>query len=131
MSLSVIIVEDNATSANIAARQLQFLGFDPQVAETGQDGWNLIHKVNPILVVIDERLPDMSGIDLIRSLREENPDLTVIMSTVVDDEKAIKRAFASGCNYYCIKPNGLKKLCSEHNSIDEMLNPNAQETYSK
>jgi DNA-binding response OmpR family regulator len=131
MSFPAVVVEDNATSADIAVRHLESIGFTAQVADTAHSGWDLIQQVNPALVIIDERLPDMSGIELIRSLREQNADLTVIMSTVVDDESAIRHAFEAGCNYYCIKPNGLKQLCLKRNSPDAVLNANAQELFTK
>jgi DNA-binding response OmpR family regulator len=131
MALPAVIVEDNATSADIALRQLAPFGFEAQIAETAQDGWSLIQQVNPVLVVIDERLPDMSGIELIRQLRETNADLAIIMSTIVDDEGAINNAFSAGCNFYCIKPNGLKKLFLKRNNAQQLINATAQELYSK
>jgi len=131
MSYTAVIVEDNATSADITVRQLEAMGFATHVADSAEAGWNLAQEINPELMVVDERLPDLSGTELIRSLRANMPDVTVIMSTIVDDERAIRNAFAAGCNYYAIKPNGLLKLCKSFTSPESLLNTQAQELFSK
>jgi DNA-binding response OmpR family regulator len=131
MALLAVIVEDNATSADIAVRQLESIGFETRVADTAESGMEMIQVTNPDLIVVDERLPDQSGIEMIRALREYLPDLTIIMSTIVDDERTIKSAFAAGCNYYAIKPNGLLRLCKSFTSAEMMLNTSAQELFAQ
>jgi DNA-binding response OmpR family regulator len=131
MAPLAVIVEDNATSADIAVRQLESIGFATRVADTAQTGMDLIQQTNPDLVVIDERLPDLSGIDMIRTLREQLPNLTVVMSTIVDDERTIKSAFAAGCNYFAIKPNGLLRMCRTLNSPERLLNTQAHELFAQ
>src|SRR5436190_19546521 len=120
-----VIVEDNVTNADIVMRHLQAIGFTTYTAETAEDGRAVIQRVNPSLVVIDERLPDISGTELIRMVREERPEITVVMLTIVDDESAINKAFQAGCNYYAIKPNGFRKLCANKAKPEQFLNASA------
>src|SRR5690606_23291180 len=104
---TVVIVEDNATSADIIARQMEAVGFQERhIVGTAQEGLALAQQLQPDLMVIDERLPDASGTDLLRTVKEQQPGITLIMCTVVDDEGMMQAAFAAGCNYYAVKPNG-------------------------
>jgi DNA-binding NarL/FixJ family response regulator len=73
------------------------------------------------------KTPDASGTDLLKQLREEHTDATMIISTVVDDEGQIQRSFAAGANYYVVKPNGLRKLLADRNSPDLLLDPVGQQ----
>jgi len=131
MAPIAVIVEDNATSADITVRQLEAIGFKTHVADTAQAGIELIEATDPALVVVDERLPDQSGIDVIRMLRENLPNLTIVMSTIVDDERTIKSAFAAGCNYYAIKPNGLLRMCKSYTTPEELMNVSAKELFAQ
>jgi DNA-binding response OmpR family regulator len=130
MSSIAVIVEDNSTSADLIARQLQAVGFNEAlISETAEEGITLIEETSPNLVVIDERLPDASGTELIRMVRDQMPDVAIIMCTVVDDESLMEAAFAAGCNYYTVKPNGLRHLCSQRGSVEDLLDLRAQEVY--
>lgn len=130
MSNTVVIIEDHPTSADVAARQLASVGFsESHLAETAADGLALIEQVQPGLIVIDERLPDASGTELTRVIRQHQPGVTIIMSTVVDDEGMMQEAFAAGCNFYAVKPNGLRRLCAQRTSAAQLLDAGAQEIY--
>jgi DNA-binding response OmpR family regulator len=117
-----VVIEDNPTSADIICRQLSALGFEETyVSSTAEGGMELVQRVRPQIVIVDERLPDASGTELVRALRIFDPNLVVAMCTVIDDEVTIQEAFEAGCNYYVVKPNGLRRLCSELKSPEAML----------
>jgi two-component system response regulator DctR len=130
MSANAVIIEDNAISADLIARQLQAIGFqETLITGTGEEGLDATRQMRPQLVVIDERLPDSSGTELIRMVRHELPHVTVVMCTVVDDESVMEAAFAAGCNYYTVKPNGFRHLCAKRSTLDQIFDLNAQEVY--
>lgn len=125
-----VIVEDNPNLANDICRQLSALGFsETYVSGTAEGGMELVQRVHPQLVIVDERLPDASGTDLVRSLRAYDPNLTVALTTVIDDESAIQEAFEAGCNYYLVKPNALRTLCSELQSPEAVLKVETQRVF--
>jgi DNA-binding response OmpR family regulator len=122
-----VVIEDNPTSADIICRQLSALGFsETHVSGTAEGGMQLVQRVRPQLVIVDERLPDASGTELVRALRIFDPNLVVAMCTVIDDEVTIQEAFEAGCNYYVVKPNGLRRLCNERQSPEALLNADSQ-----
>jgi DNA-binding response OmpR family regulator len=124
-----LIVEDDYTAADVMARQFEKAGFAVSVGYTAEEGYRLAEETMPMLVVIDERLPDASGVELLSSLRPNLPDATFVVATVVDDEGLMTRAFDMGCNYYVLKPNGLKKLYEACSNPEQLLNPNAKELF--
>jgi DNA-binding response OmpR family regulator len=122
-----VVIEDNPTSADIICRQLSALGFsETHVSGTAEGGMELVQRVRPQLVIVDERLPDASGTELVRALRIFDPNLVVAMCTVIDDEVTIQEAFEAGCNYYVVKPNGLRQLCNERQSPEAILKADSQ-----
>lgn len=128
--MKVVIVEDNVTSADLIARQLSTLGnLEIHFAETAADGMHLVEAQQPEFLIVDERLPDVSGIDLIREARRQNNEVMIIMCTVVDDDDTINAAFEVGCNFYTIKPNGLRRLCEQYPALDTLYSQSNQEIY--
>ena len=130
MSASAVIIEDNAVSADLIARQLQAIGFAQTVIfGTAEEGLDATRQAQPHLVVIDERLPDASGTELVRVVKQEMPGVAVIMCTVVDDESVMEAAFAAGCNFYTVKPNGFRNLCANRRTPEQLFDLQAQEVY--
>ncbi len=57
------------------------LGLELRTASTGQEGLDLIESWEPDLLLLDYKLPDISGLDILRSLAQEDRDLLTIMIT--------------------------------------------------
>ena len=78
----------------------------------GPDGSGLVNKGRPLLVLLDLNLPDMSGIDILKRLKE-NEHLRVspvVVLTTTDDKSEIQRCYDLGCNVYITKPVEMSKL---------------------
>lgn len=65
----MLLVEDNDVLAEAIAEFLRLSGLNPQVAGTGEDALQAVRTFRPEIVLCDLRLPDMSGLDLLRTLR--------------------------------------------------------------
>jgi two-component system response regulator DctR len=126
----VVVIEDNPTTADITSRLLYAVGFDEiYLTSTAEEGMALVQRVRPQLIIVDERLPDASGTELVRSIRTYDPTLTIAMSTVLDDAAVMHAAFEAGCNYYLVKSGGLRKLCQAYPTPDQIINPKAHEFF--
>ncbi len=75
-------------------------------------------KLKPNLVLMDIDIPGPSGIDGLRLIRKEYPDLPVIMLTVFDDNKHVLEAILAGASGYLLKKDVARKL---FNALDEVL----------
>src|SRR5262249_14958104 len=79
-------------------------------AATGREAIALYREMRPDVVLMDLRLPDMSGIDTMIAIRGEFPDARIIMLTTFEGDVEIKRALAAGARGYMLKsmpPNEL------------------------
>jgi CheY-like chemotaxis protein len=72
----------------------------------GGDGSGLAHKGEALLVLLDLNLPDMTGIEILRRVKESRhlKATPVVVLTTTDDSVEIKRCYELGCNVYVTKP---------------------------
>lgn len=101
------LIEKNIRRAGVNNEILPFqTGSDAMKFMFGADGTGRTYKGKPFLVLLDLNLPDMSGIDILRKIKE-NENLKrspVIVLTTTDDEEEIQRCYDLGCNVYITKP---------------------------
>jgi DNA-binding NarL/FixJ family response regulator len=82
------------------------------VASTGAEGIALAHQLQPDVVLMDLRLPDMSGIAAIATIREQRPDARVLMLTTFEGDVEVQRALAAGARAYVLKSSSPEELVS-------------------
>jgi DNA-binding NarL/FixJ family response regulator len=75
--------------------------------ENGREALASILTHPPDVVLMDIRLPDISGIDCTRRLTSGLPDLRVVMISALDDRQTIQDAIEAGCHGYLTKPFGV------------------------
>ena len=102
----ILIVEDEAALARLVQWQLQSAGFESQAVTTGKEALTVASEHWPDLVILDLRLPDMSGYDVCRQLRGmASPwELPVLMLTALDQPIDQLRGYAFGADAYLTKP---------------------------
>ena len=106
----VLIIEDNRAFATGLRSTLESEGFGVTVAEDGASGLRHAHGTMPDLLVLDLMLPDRSGYDVLRRLRDEGNDVPVLILTARRDEQDKLRCFGLGADDYVTKPVGLLEL---------------------
>lgn len=72
-------------------------------AATARESVELAEKLAPDIIIMDVRLPDGSGIEACRIIREKNPSIKIIVLTSYADEQAIAAAIMAGANGYVLK----------------------------
>ena len=100
----VLTVDDAANICMLVSRWLQKEGYDCQTAQSGHDALALMETEKFTLLLSDINMPRMTGMELLRAVREEHPDLAVIMLTAVDDREIALAALECGAYGYVIKP---------------------------
>ena len=116
MSMQTILnVDDNPANLYLKSRALRQAGFQVIEASTGQDALRLAHDRRPDLVLLDIKLPDMSGLDVCRLLKEkartESIPVVHISATFVDEATKSSSANA-GAEVYLAEPVGPHELAS-------------------
>ena len=72
--ISVLVVDDESVLAEMVSMALRYEGWDITTAGDGSSAIAAARTARPDAVVLDVMLPDMSGLDVLRRLREQNPD---------------------------------------------------------
>ena len=112
MIVKTLVVDDNV---HLRRRVREFLASEPDIEVVGEaaDGHEAILKareLRPDLVIMDVRMPGMNGVTATRQLKDEMPDLKIIMLTVFDLEEYREVALASGADGYVTKRSLTEEL---------------------
>jgi DNA-binding response OmpR family regulator len=108
----ILVVEDDRAVARGLEYGLKSEGFQVLLAETGQQALDLAHRHDPHLLLLDIRLPDLSGFDVCRKLRSEGSSIPIIMLTARDEELDKVLGLELGADDYVVKPYSLRELVS-------------------
>ena len=102
----LLLVDDNLENRNLFSLRLSHLGYQVEIADNGAQALAKIHQAHYDLVLLDQMMPGVSGLDLLRLLRAtySPSQLPVIMVSGIDDSESIVDAFDQGANDYVVKP---------------------------
>lgn len=107
----ILIVDDDESVNNFLMKFLRSKGYvSIQSAASGKDALEVIKKEDIKLVLLDIKLPDMNGIEILRKIKEIKKDINVIMITGFPDEATAKEAVKLGAYDYIMKPFDLAYL---------------------
>jgi two-component system sensor histidine kinase and response regulator WspE len=101
----VLVVDDSITVREVERQLLRNEGYDVSVAVDGMDGWNQARSGRFDLVVSDVDMPRMTGLELVKAMREDERlrDVPVIIVSYKDREEDRLRGLDLGANYYLTK----------------------------
>lgn len=101
----MLIVDDSDEVREIIASLiLEPAGYRVLSASNGADGFRLLVETSPDLLILDEQMPGMTGIQVLRAMREQNIQVPVIFMTAFGSEDLAVQAFRLGVRDYVIKP---------------------------
>lgn len=120
---SVLIVEDNPEFAFHLSHAVSILerGWIIEVARTAQQALALAAKANrPFrLALVDIGLPDQSGIEVVRALTAKDPDLPVLVVSILSTEETVLSAIRAGARGYLLKDDSATII---RDAIEQVLN---------
>lgn len=108
--MRVLLVEDERKVASFIARSLRENLYAVDVAETGEKALDLVTSSNYDLVLLDIRLPKLSGIDVCREIREAGIETPVLMLTARSLVEQRVEGLDAGADDYLTKPFALAEL---------------------
>ncbi len=106
----VLVIDDEAGIRRLAVRVLEPAGFIVALAATGRQGLSIALREPCDLVLLDLRLPDIDGEELLQRLRRERPRQAVLVSSATADHRALARCRSLGACGYLPKPFTLAQL---------------------
>ncbi len=117
---TILVIDDEAEIRESLEQLLQFEGYKAECAATGEEGLRRIENGLFDLVLLDINLPDHNGLDLLRTLKRDSPELGVIMITAYASTQMAFQASKQGADSYVTKPWDNDKLLLEiRNALDK------------
>ena len=105
-SVSRIVLIDESRMVRLGIREQLLTATDFRVvgeAMSAVEGIELVEQVNPDLVLLNSRLPDLSGLETCQELVARNPARRVLMLSIRDDQAVVQEAIAAGACGYLLK----------------------------
>lgn len=110
MDKRIMIIDDEIDICKEVAAYLQEQGYEAYFATTGEEGFKLIEKRNPHLLLLDIRLPKMDGLEILKQVNERYPNMVVIVISGAQDVEAARKAIEYGACEYITKPIQMDSL---------------------
>ena len=110
MSYAVLIIEDEETLARNILRYLERAGYEARVANDGKSGLRLFESFKPDVVLLDLRLPDLDGVEILKRIRATDETIKVLMMTAHGTVVNAVEAMKAGAHDYLTKPIVLSDL---------------------
>ncbi|GGJ82939.1 DNA-binding response regulator [Pilimelia anulata] len=106
----VLVVDDEATLSELLSMALRYEGWETETAGDGAGAVRAGRSFRPDAVVLDVMLPDMDGLEVLRRLRSEHPDLPVLFLTAKDSVEDRIAGITAGGDDYVTKPFSLEEV---------------------
>lgn len=114
----ILSIEDSDFERNVLSNIIEDEGHELVEAENGETGLEKYEEEDPDLVLLDLRLPDIDGLDVLEKLKDRDPNVKVVVVSIVREEETIQEAKDLGAEDYIEKPVDEDKLVPV---IDEVL----------
>lgn len=110
MREKILIVDDERMILELTSMVLSSRGFDVSVVDNAIDGYELIAREQPALVLLDYMMPKINGLDALKEIRRRFPETYVIMFTGKGSEEVAVELMKAGASDYILKPFSNAKL---------------------
>ena len=108
--VKILIVDDERDVCDFVKNFFEERGFEVLTASNGKEALPIAEKEEPLIVLLDIRMPEMGGLETLRQIKQKRPDDKIIMVTCVDDLDKMEEAKRLGADGYITKPLVLDEL---------------------
>ncbi len=109
---TIVVMDDEPDIREVISMSLEDEGYRVFSASDGQTGVHLCRQCHPQIVLTDIRMPVMDGIEVLRSLKAETPDIEVIVATAFGDIETAILALQNDASDFITKPIGQDALAT-------------------
>ena len=109
----ILIVDDETGIVEEVKAYFEEEGYEVSTADTGKQGLEMLEKTRPDILLLDVKLPDMSGLHILKICKAQYPATRVIVNTGYVDQAAIDEAERLGRDAFLQKPFNLERLQEE------------------
>lgn len=106
----ILLVDDEVQVREVINHALTMLGYEVIQASNGREALELFNMNRPDLVISDIHMPEMNGLELLKTIRDGDPELPVVLITGFNVDEARQVAEEYAANALLLKPFRLRQL---------------------
>lgn len=129
--MKILLIDDDEAILKIFDLALKKEGYETEQAETGEEGLNKAKTINPNLILLDQVLPDMSGNEILKALKEqeETKNIPVVILSNFSQQELVKGAINEGAEDYIFKYQAEPhEVVAKIKAVLEKKEPNATQS---
>jgi DNA-binding response OmpR family regulator len=119
----ILVIDDDESLRETISVMLEREGFTPILAADGKSGFEKAVMTKPQLILVDLRLPGMSGVDVCRQLRADRIQIPIIVLSAVGEEVDKVLLLEIGADDYIVKPFGTRELLARIRALLRRATP--------
>lgn len=106
----ILVVDDEVKMCFTLTKLFEMSDYPVAVAHDGVEALEKIDSFRPHCILLDIRMPKMNGLEVLKIVKEQHPEIVILMSTAVATEESRKECLEAGAAEYLIKPIDFKML---------------------
>ena len=110
MTASILLLEDDQQLSDTVKQFLTYQGYEVYCAYDGRQAQEIAYEKHIDLMLLDVKVPQLSGFDFLKALRSEGVETPAIFITSLNAVEDVEKGFTLGCDDYIRKPFALKEL---------------------
>lgn len=123
---TILVIDDDESLRDTIGLMLEQEGYRPLLAADGKTGYERALSAKPDLILVDLRLPGMSGIEISKQLRAGNVNTPIIVLSAVGEEVDKVLLLEIGADDYVVKPFGARELLARIRAVLRRTSPDAR-----
>src|SRR5437773_11989039 len=124
---TILVIDDDESLRDTIGVMLEQEGFRAELAADGRSGYDRALVLKPDLLLVDLRLPGMSGVEICRQLRAARVKTPIIVLSAVGDEVDKVLLLEIGADDYVVKPFGSRELLARIRALLRRTAPDARQ----
>ncbi|SEG31419.1 DNA-binding response regulator, OmpR family, contains REC and winged-helix (wHTH) domain [Bryocella elongata] len=119
----ILIIEDDRKLTEALVSGIESAGYEVTTASSGEEGFFLVHRLRPDLLLLDLTLPHRNGLEILRQIREEGVDVRVLILTSHNTVEDRVSGLTTGADDYLGKPFSFAELLARIDALLRRLLP--------
>ena len=116
MNKRILLIDDDEVETGLLCRLLARFGFDVLVSNSSSESIQVVRDYNPRIVILDLMMPEMSGWEVCKEIRQFS-DVHILIFSAVGEPKLVAKALFAGADYFLAKPTPITVLAEYINKI--------------
>src|SRR6266849_8999635 len=122
---TILVIDDDESLRDTIGVMLEQEGFRAELADDGRTGYDRALALKPDLMLVDLRLPGMSGVEICKQLRAAQFQTPIIVLSAIGDEVDKVLLLEMGADDYVVKPFGSRELLARIRAVLRRTSPDA------